>query len=115
MASILRTDINASAKASPKTVSQNPTNTETMETRPKARGPRMGAWIANTATAKTCENTVLVVTQEVGDRPANNFFNGASGEPDYSALATISAGRATRAASIPASCAPESTLALHPT
>src|ERR1700736_2080048 len=71
--SISRTEIKASAAASPGTFSQNPTNTMTMEMSPKALGPRTGAWIANSRSAKICEKTVLVVSQEVGDSRGNTF------------------------------------------
>jgi hypothetical protein len=45
----------------------------TMEMSPKAFGPSTGAWMAKSRSAKTCEKTVLVVNQEVGDRRGNNF------------------------------------------
>src|ERR1700736_879209 len=71
--SISRTEIKASAAASPGTFSQKPTKTMTMEISPKAFGPRTGAWIANSSSEKTCEKTVLVVSQEVGDRRGKTF------------------------------------------
>src|SRR3981081_1355534 len=71
--SISRTEIKASGAASPGTFSQNPTKTMTMEMSPKAFGPRTGAWIAKSRSAKSCEKTVLVVSQEVGDRRGNTF------------------------------------------
>ena len=66
-------EISDSETASPKTTSQNPTKTMTMEMSPKARGPRTGAWMANKTIAKTCEKTVLAVNQEVGESDGSFF------------------------------------------
>src|SRR5581483_8112316 len=66
--SIFLMEISDSAAASHRTVSQNPTNTITMETSPKARGPRMGACTPNNSSPKTWAKKVLVVSQEVGDK-----------------------------------------------
>ena len=44
-----------------------------MEIRPNARGPSTGAWTANNTSANNWENTVLVVSHDVGDNLPRNF------------------------------------------
>src|SRR3981081_478813 len=61
------TEISAPVAAISSTYSQKPMKTMTSAIRPKARGPNIGAWMANSAIAKICLNRFWAVIQDVGE------------------------------------------------